>query len=94
MLDMDVKLQANERFFRTDMGEDILLYRPNAQQALRLDALSSVIYRLCDGSRSGNQIATEIAAQYPDDDQAVTADTKETIERLYGQGAVLPVTGV
>lgn len=89
-MDMDAKLHTNERFFRTEMGDEVLLYRPNAQKALRLDALSSVIYRLCDGSRSGNQIAEEIAAQYPDDAGTVVADVKETVERLYGQGAVLP----
>jgi len=91
MLNLDAQLEQNKRFFKTEMNKEVLLYRPNSQQAIRLDNLATIVYRMCDGTRSANQIADEISALYADDAEHALSDVRDVIHTLYGHGAVLPV---
>ncbi|MEM1378049.1 MAG: PqqD family peptide modification chaperone [Pseudomonadota bacterium] len=92
MLDMDTVLEQNPHFFKTEVGDELLLYRPNTQQAVRLDALAAVIYQMCDGTRSGNAIVAELGAQYPDNLEEVAQDIRTALNTMFGPGVLVTQT--
>jgi hypothetical protein len=69
-----------------------LLYRPTGQKALHLDQTASVIWQLCDGTRTTRQLAREIASFYPDLSKTVTGDVEATLEELLSHGAIVAAT--
>lgn len=75
-------------FYMEQVEEEWLLYRRTSQKAIYLDQITSVIWQLCDGTRSSAEVAEAISDLYPDDAQTVTRDVLATLDALHSEGAV------
>jgi coenzyme PQQ biosynthesis protein PqqD len=80
-------------FFVEEMEGENLLYRLGAHKAIHLNDSATVIWKLCDGSRSVQDIVDLLAKEYPGSEAAVAADVREAIELLVSEGALLEVVG-
>jgi pyrroloquinoline quinone biosynthesis protein D len=81
-------------FFVEEMEGENLLYRLGGHKAIHLNDTATVIWKLCDGSRSVQGIIDLLKNEYPGAEAAVAADVREAIEMLVGEGALLEVVAV
>ncbi len=84
-------------FFDEDKDGETLLYRPGARKAIHLNQTAAVVWKLCDGSRSVQDIIDLLKGEYPGSEADVAADVLGAIEKLVAEGALLetvaPVRG-
>ena len=85
---MDMKLVRNDAFHTVEMDGDTLLYRPTSRKAIHMDAIASTIWKMCDGTRSSEDLAAELSAFYPDDADSVRTDVASTVDMLLDCGAI------
>src|SRR5215510_2661113 len=78
-------------FFVEEMEGENLLYRLGSHKAIHLNDTATVIWKLCDGSRTVQDIIDLIEKEYPGSETAVAADVREAIALLVGEGALLNV---
>jgi len=78
-------------FFVEEMEGENLLYRLGAHKAIHLNDSATVIWKLCDGSRTIQEIVDLLAQRYPGMEDAVAADVREAVELLVSEGALLDV---
>ena len=82
------KLTRNEAFYTVEMDGNTLLYRPTSQNAVHLDSVASLIWKMCDGTRTAEELAGELAEIYPESANTVKSDVLETVEMLLQSGAI------
>jgi pyrroloquinoline quinone biosynthesis protein D len=82
-----------ERFGQTtgldieDTGEDVLLYRDDEETSFYLNGTAALVWRLCDGQRTGADIEELLAAAYPDE-PAVATDVHLALAELLERGLI------
>jgi pyrroloquinoline quinone biosynthesis protein D len=81
-------------FFVEEMEGENLLYRLGGHKAIHLNDTATVIWKLCDGSRTVQEIIDLLKIEYPGSEIVVAADVREAIELLVSEGALLEVSGV
>ena len=81
-------------FFVEEMEGENLLYRLGGHKAIHLNDTATLIWKLCDGSRTVQEIIDLLAKEYPGSETAIAADVREAIELLVSEGALLEVVGV
>jgi hypothetical protein len=64
------------------------MHRHPAKQGIYLNETATVIWRLCDGSRSVDDIISVLTEAYPDMVVQVTSDVQNAIDRLVRLGAI------
>jgi len=78
-------------YFIEEMEGECLLYRIGAHKAIHLNESASLIWKLCDGTRSAEDITAFLQQEYPDAQARVTEDVLEAIAQLIREGALLEV---
>ena len=73
------------------MDNEILLFNPNTSNVLYLNESASVIWQLCDGQHSVEEMIKLLADVYPEAAAAINKDVHETLELFISNGAVLLV---
>ena len=81
-------------FFVEEMEGENLLYRLGGHKAIHLNDTATVIWKLCDGSRTVQDIIDLLTKEYPGSETTVAADVQEAIELLVTEGALLEVDRV
>jgi pyrroloquinoline quinone biosynthesis protein D len=81
-------------FFVEEMEDENLLYRLGGHKAIHLNDTATLIWKLCDGSRTVQDIIDLLTKEYPGSETAVAADVQEAIELLASEGALLETVGV
>jgi hypothetical protein len=76
-------------FFVEDMDGETLLYRLGAHKAIHLNQIAAVIWKLCDGTRSVQDIVDLLCAQYPGVEADVDTDVHSAVQMLAAEGAIL-----
>jgi pyrroloquinoline quinone biosynthesis protein D len=86
-----VLLKQSFGFFIEELEGECLLYRIGAHKAIHLNESASLIWKLCDGSRSMADIIAFLQQEYPDAQSTVVEDVREAVEQLVREGALLEV---
>jgi pyrroloquinoline quinone biosynthesis protein D len=81
-------------FFVEEMEGEYLLYRLGGHKAIHLNDTASVIWKLCDGVRTVQEIIDLLKNQYPGSETAIAADVREAVKLLLGEGALLDTTAL
>lgn len=87
-IDMGMKLVRNDAFHTVEMDGDTLLYKPSSRKAIHMDTIASTIWKMCDGTRSTDDLAAELSSFYPEDADSVRADVASTVDMLLECGAI------
>jgi hypothetical protein len=82
-----VPVQSRRQSFAEMSGEG-LIYRHPAKQGIYLNETATVIWRLCDGTRTVAAIIAELAEIYPGVESDIACDVHDTLDRLSELGAV------
>jgi PqqD family protein of HPr-rel-A system len=75
-------------FEGTDLGDEYLFYDRENDRVHVLNTTAREIFLLCDGKRSEEEIAGNLAETYDLDSETATRDTRQTLERLYELGVL------
>jgi len=74
--------KQNEDCLLEDMDGEMLLYNPSNSTTLHLNGPSVIVWELCDGERSVQEIIDMVKEAYPDQAEQVIEDVKAVIEDL------------
>jgi hypothetical protein len=73
--------------FETLEGE-VVLFHPTRNVIIHGNQTSALIWHLCDGVRTIDEIVEILSAAYPEARQEVRVDVPATIQKLVSQGAL------
>jgi hypothetical protein len=86
------KMPLRKPEFRLEkMDNEILLFNPTTSNVLYLNESASVIWQLCDGQHSVEEMIKLLADVYPEAADAMRQDVQETLDLFINNGAVLLV---
>ena len=71
-----------------EMDNESLLYRRPSKTASYLNETATVIWKLCDGTRSTDDIIAVLSQSFPEDAEQIRADVKATVDQLIQAGAL------
>lgn len=88
------KLKRCERVVEREIDGDLVLYDPQTDSTFLLNRVSAAIWDLCDGERSAEDIAREIAGAYTGrETDEVLRDTREALDQLRSEHIVAECVG-
>jgi hypothetical protein len=73
-----------------DTGEEILVYMKQSDSTFYLNGTAALVWRLCDGQRTGAGISQLLAEAYPQA-ESLDQDVIEALKQLTVLGVVEPV---
>ncbi len=76
-------------FFLEDMDGESVIYRLGAHRAIHLNSTAAVIWKMCDGSRSIQELIQFLEPVYSDADVDIPSDVQHAVQLLINEGAVL-----
>jgi len=79
-------------FFVEEMEGENLLYRLGTHKAIHLNETATLIWKLCDGSRTVQGIVDLLKKEFPDSETDIAVDVREAVELLASEGALLEVS--
>jgi hypothetical protein len=88
----DTILKQSFGYFIEEMEGECLLYRLGAHKAIHLNETALLIWKLCDGTRSMQDIIAFLRGEYPDVQDGLAEDVREAVELLVREGALLDVS--
>lgn len=68
------------------LGDDVLLYAPDREEAHAVNASGYAVWELCDGTRTELEVAAELAGWLGTDPDTVLADVRAGIAELVRHG--------
>lgn len=87
----DIYKQADECLLE-DMDGELLLYNPSNSTTLHLNGPSGVIWQLCTGENSVQEMIDALKEAYPDQAEQIEADVVAVIKDLKEQQVLELVT--
>ncbi len=85
---LDDKPNRNESCHMEELDDEVLLYNPANNKTLYINKSASVIWQLCNGEQSVEDIIKMIQEAYPGDDDSLEADIIDTLKNLADNDAV------
>jgi hypothetical protein len=67
---------------------ELLLYHPSQTQILYCNQTASLIWQLCDGQHTVQQIIDLLSAAFPTADATIAADVTTTLQQFQQHGAI------
>jgi hypothetical protein len=75
--------------YRLEMIDgELLLFHPSETQILYCNPTASLIWQLCDGRRTGQEITTLLAEAFPEDAETIATDVEATLRQFLRHGAI------
>ncbi|MDH3637142.1 MAG: PqqD family protein [Gammaproteobacteria bacterium] len=69
-------------------GDEVLLYHPAHTRTVYLNHAASLIWRLCDGTRTVAEIITLLRDSYPESADTIESDVESVLNQFAEHGAV------
>lgn len=82
------KPKTIEDFKLEEIDGEILLYSPKATQSIYLNPSASIIWQMCSGEFSTQEIIEALQQQFPENKEAIEADVSETLHKLLEAQAI------
>jgi hypothetical protein len=71
-----------------EIDNELLLFHPASTQILYCNETASLIWRLCDGERTVQEITALLIDAFPDAADSIARDVEATVERFTDYGAI------
>lgn len=86
---LSLALKQASNYISEDMDGQVLLYRVGAHKAVHLNDSAGLIWKLCDGSRTLNDVIAVLGEAYPDMRETIAADVRSGARMLLKEGALV-----
>ncbi len=70
------------------MDDEFLLFDPAQTKILYCNETASLIWQLCDGTRTAQEIITTLSEAYPDAADVIARDVGATLKQFLEHGAI------
>jgi hypothetical protein len=80
--------RRNPDYRLEQVDDEILLYNPGRTNILYCNPTASLIWQLCGGEHSKEEIVTLLEASFPEAKDRIAADVEETLGKLLDFGAI------
>jgi hypothetical protein len=87
-LNLDDKPLRNEQCHMEELDDEILLYHPGNNKTLYINKSASIIWQLCNGEHTVEEIIQLIAEAYPAAIDGLEKDVLDTLARLSENQAI------
>ena len=75
--------------YRLEMlDEELLLYHPSETKIFRFNETASLIWGLCDGEHSTEEIINLLSEAYPESAESIASDVETTLKEFLEQGCI------
>jgi hypothetical protein len=75
--------------YRLEMIDgELLLFHPGQTKILYCNPTASLVWQLCDGQRTGQEITTLLAEAFPEEAEAIATDVEATLRQFLRHGAI------
>jgi pyrroloquinoline quinone biosynthesis protein D len=81
-------LVRSSDFFVEEMHEEILLYKAGSHKAIYLNESAALVWKLCDGTKTVQDIADILSENFPDTGADLAHEIEQAVEMLLREGAV------
>lgn len=71
-----------------EIDGEALLYSPSATRSIYLNPSAAVIWRLCSGEFSVEEIIASLQEQFPDEASSIAEDVPTTLEKFIESDAI------
>jgi hypothetical protein len=71
-----------------EMDGELLLFHPAENKIMYCNETASLIWQLCDGGRTAQEIGSLLAAAYPEADETIAQDVESTLRQFAEHGAI------
>lgn len=71
-----------------DAGDEVLIYLPGSDKTLYLNETAALVWRLCDGQRTGAQIAGLLLEAYPEAQAEIQVQVQDALSDFIARGIV------
>ncbi len=75
-----------------EMDDEILLYDPQIDRTHRLNPTAAMIWRLCDGSKTPEEMARSLMEHYEVEFDAAIKDTQSVVQQFLHERIILEHT--
>jgi len=75
-----------------DMDGDLLLYNPTSATTLHLNGPSAIVWELCDGENSVQDIIDVVKEAYPEQSEQIERDVAGVVEDLLKRKVLEPLS--
>lgn len=79
---LDDKPIRNESCHMEELDDEVLLYNPTNNKTLYINKSASVIWQLCNGEQTTEEIISMIQEAYPGDKEGLQRDILDTLNSL------------
>ena len=87
----DQKPTRNQDYRLEKMDNELLLFNPKTTNILYLNETASLIWQLCDGQRTVNEMVSLLKETFPEVSESIQQDVIETIDLFKKHRAILMV---
>ncbi|MCB0210703.1 MAG: PqqD family protein [Anaerolineae bacterium] len=70
------------------IDDELLLFHPSQTSILYCNATASLVWQLCDGQRTVQEIITLLQDAYPDAEDTLAEDIQNSLDQFAQQGAI------
>ncbi|MBN1179250.1 MAG: pyrroloquinoline quinone biosynthesis peptide chaperone PqqD [Anaerolineae bacterium] len=85
---MERKPKRNLEYRLEEIDGELLLFHPGDTKMVYCNQTASLIWQLCDGTRSVQQIIDLLAAAYPEAAESIAEDVNGTLQQFEQHGAI------
>ena len=71
-----------------EVDGELLLYHPGSTEILYCNKTASLIWQLCDGTRSGEEIKASLKEAFPEAADSIGDDVEETLKKFLEHDAL------
>ncbi|WP_431201933.1 PqqD family protein [Bradyrhizobium betae] len=83
--------QKRNDFISDEIDGEALLYCTTQHEVIHLNETATVIWKLCDGTRTSADITDVLSVHYPEARAEIAADVSEAISFLLKRGTIEPL---
>ena len=87
-MDLTCKPRQTADYRLEQLDGELLLYHPGQTTIMYCNPTASLIWGLCDGQRSVQDIIALLSAAYEQPDAAIAADVQSTLGQFHQHGAI------
>lgn len=80
--------KRKEDYRLEEVDGELLLYHPGSTKILYCNETASLIWKLCDGTRSGEEITKALRDVFPEAADSIAGDVEETLKRFLEHDAL------
>lgn len=78
----------DDEYFLEEIDGEMLLYHAAKSETLYLNESAAIVWYLCDGERSEQDIVDLLAQSYPEDSENIPNQVKESLQSFIEFGGV------